>query len=298
MSWRGVHISQPARLSLKQNALAVEQDAEESVRIPLEDVAWIVLDTQQATLTAKLAAACMEAGIPLVVSDAHHMPCGVILPFHQHFRQAEVAHIQVAASPALKRRLWRKIVCAKILNQALTLERAQSPKAVRLRAMVSRVNPGDPENVESRAARGYWPAFFGQFNRQDDVDRRNALLNYGYAILRAGIARSLVAAGLLPAFGVHHRSVQNAFNLADDLIEPYRPSVDWIAYEVSGRRHAPDVEPLTLENRQAMANVLSLDILLDRQQMTVLTAIERSVESLVRAFSGKDASLLQLPSTW
>ena len=298
MAWRGVHISQPARLSLKQNALAIEQEEEESVRMPLEDVAWIVLDTQQATLTAKLAASCMEAGIPLVVSDAHHMPCGVVLPFHQHFRQAEVAHIQVAASPALKRRLWRKIVCAKIFNQALTLERARCPEVARLKAMVSRVKPGDPENVESRAARGYWPALFGKFNRQDDVDRRNALLNYGYAILRAGIARSLVAAGLLPAFGVHHRGVQNAFNLADDLIEPYRPSVDWMAYEVSGRRHVPDAKPLTLENRQAMATVLSFDILLDQQQMTILTAIERSVESLVRAFSGRDASLLQLPSTW
>ena len=297
MAWRGVHISQPARLSLKHNALVVDQE-DSAVCLPLEDVAWIVLDTQQATLTVKLAAACMEASIPLIISDASHMPCGVALPFHQHFRQAEVAHIQAVGRPALKRRLWCGIVRAKILNQALTLERAQVGKAAHLKEMIRHVKPGDPENVESRAARGYWPALFGQFTRQNVADRRNTLLNYGYAVLRAGIARSLAAYGLLPAFGIHHRSAQNAFNLADDLIEPYRPTVDWMAYEMAGRSRAPDANPLTLEDRQKMAGVLSFGVLLEKQQMPVLTAIDRSVESLVRAFSSRNASLLELPKTW
>ncbi|MDD9820618.1 MAG: type II CRISPR-associated endonuclease Cas1 [Nitrospira sp.] len=297
MSWRGVHVSRPARLSLKRNALVVDQ-GEEPVCLPLEDVTWIVLDTQQATLTAGLIAACMESGIPLVVSDARHMPCGVVLPFHQHFRQARVAHIQTAASPAFKRRLWRGIVRAKILNQALTLERAGIARAATLKEMVRHVKPGDPGNVESRAARGYWPALLGQFSRQDEADRRNALLNYGYAVLRASIARSLVAAGLLPAFGIHHQGVQNAFNLADDLIEPYRPAVDWMAWETSGMGDAPDAGPLTLEDRQTMAGVLSFDVRFENQRMQVLTAIEWSVESLVRAFVDRDSSLLQLPVVW
>ena len=297
MAWRGIHISTPARLSFKHKALVVEQE-EEIITFSLEDIAWIVLDTQQVTLTAKLLASCMEASVPLIVSDDQHIPCGVALPFHQHFQQAGVAQKQMAVSPSLKRRLWREIVRAKITNQAGLLDYTWSQNAGRLRAMVRHVKPGDPENIEARAARNYWPSLFNGFNRKNESDRRNALLNYGYAILRAGLARCIVAAGLLPAFGIHHRSILNAFNLADDLIEPYRPAVDKLAHELTTDVSGVDRDPLSLEDRQVMARVLSVDVSFEEQRMPILTAIERTVESLVQAFEQSKPSLLQLPRIW
>ena len=156
MAWRGIHISNPARLSFRQHALVIEQDEEDAAHFPLEDIAWIVFDTQQITLTAKLLAACMETGIPLICSDARHMPCGVALPFHQHFRQAEIAQKQIAVSAALKKRLWKEIIRSKIINQASVLSRiGQREQAETLKKISLHVKSGDPKNIEARAARFY-----------------------------------------------------------------------------------------------------------------------------------------------
>ncbi len=157
----------------------------------------------------------------------------------------------------------------------------------------SYAKPGDPNNIEARAARAYWRALFPNFHRHDDNDRRNGLLNYGYAILRSALARALTASGLLPSLGIHHRSLQNAFNLADDLLEPYRPMADWLACQ-----HAEDAaqdDPLSLQDRQKMIGVLSLDASLEEETMPVFTAMERTAMSLVQAFSQSDARRLALP---
>ena len=296
MAWRGLHITQPARLRLRNRRIAVAQDDAEHA-FPVEDVAWIVLDTQEATLTAGLISACMVAGIPILFSDARHMPCGLALPFHQHFLQADVAHRQVMTAEPLRKRLWQRMVQVKIENQAGTLERSQCQDAKALREMSRHVKSGDPGNVEARAARYYWPRLFQDFRRGDDEDRRNALLNYGYAVLRAAIARGLTASGLLPAFGIHHRSQQNAFNLADDLIEPFRPVVDWRVLEHCQAQGRDETE-LTKDDRQWMAGILSENVLLEGSQVSVLTATERAASTLVGAITEGDAALLALPVTW
>lgn len=295
MAWRSLHISQPARLSLKVGRLVVDQRDDESVSFPLEDVAWVILDTPQATVTSTLTAACAKAGIPVVYSDEKHIPCGVLLPFHQHWQQAAVARRQIAAASPLRKRLWQAIVRRKIENQAAVLDRAQVDGGQTLREMLRHVHSGDSGNVEARGARFYWQALFEDFRRHDEADLRNGMLNYGYAVLRSGVARGLVAAGLLPAFGIHHAGAQNAFNLADDLLEVLRPVADWAAYCLSGRGRRPDEANLTREHRRALTGVITEPLIIGSEQLTVLPAVDRMAASLVRALSGEGARALTLP---
>lgn len=294
MAWRGLHISKPCRLSLADGQIVVAQDDGE-VRLALEDVAWIVLDAPQSTVTSTILSACMTAGIALIATDATHTPCGVLLPFHQHFRQGEIAHRQAAISGPLKKRLWQKIVRAKIDNQAAALAAVGRGGAASLRGMSKLVGSGDPSNVEARAARYYWAQLWPEFRRDDGGDKRNKLLNYGYAVVRSGVARSLVAAGLLPAFGLKHASVTNAFNLADDIVEPFRPFVDSLAWRTADEGR-PSREDLTIDDRRAMAGALLTEAKFASESLTLLVAAERAAESLVRAIESSMPEVLELPS--
>lgn len=291
MAWRGLHLTQPARLSLRARQIVVAQEGGE-VALAAEDVAYIVLDTPQATLTTALLAACMEHGIAVVVTDPAHHPSGLLLPFHRHHRQAAVAALQLAASTPLRKRLWQALVRAKITNQAAALDTVGAAGAAPLRAMAALVGSGDPRNVEARAAREYWRNLFAKFRRDDGEDRRNRLLNYGYAVLRAAVARALVASGLLPCFGLHHAGETNAFNLADDLLEPFRPFVDVLAWQVARDREG---DALSIEDRRAMAAVALRSAMVGDEAMTLLGAAERGAASLVQALEGRSPALLRLP---
>lgn len=290
MAWKGVHLTKPSRLSLGDGQLVVEQEA--VTRIALEDIGWIIVDDPRVTLTSALLSACMALGIPLLVSDACHTPCGVVLPFHTHHRQAAVSAAQIALSVPRKKRIWQAIVRAKVENQAGCLEALNRPGADGLRAMVQHVGSGDPDNVEARAARVYWSNLFDDFIRSDESDRRNKLLNYGYAVVRAGVARALVASGLLPSIGLHHCSETNAFNLADDLVEPFRPMVDAAVFARTGAAR-PTTDDLTLEDRRAMAGLLVRDVAVGTDVTSLLVATEQVAESLARALD--DPGRLLLP---
>lgn len=294
MAWRGLHLSKPARLSLADGQIVIAQDDGE-VRLALEDVAWIVLDTPQATMTSALVSACMAAGIAVVATDETHTPSGVMLPFHRHFRQGEIAHMQVAMSAPLKKRLWQAVVRAKILNQAAALDRLGLEGAKPLREMARRVGSGDPDNMEARAAREYWARLFPEFRREDPRDRRNKLLNYGYAVVRSGVARALVASGLIPAVGFMHASATNAFNLADDIVEPFRPFVDVLAWHTAGECR-PSTDDLSLDDRRAMAGVLLSCARMGEEKVTLLVAAEKTAESLVRAMESGLPDALLLPA--
>jgi len=216
----------------------------------------------------------------------------MLLPFHRHHAQAHVARLQVGITRPLRKRLWQAIVIAKIENQAALLAALNRSQSAALYAMVARVRSGDPANVEARAARLYWPALFADFRRGDEGDRRNALLNYGYAVARAALARTAVASGLLPALGLHHTSRTNPFNLVDDLLEPFRPAVDRLVQKITtkGETGMP-----TVEERQCLAGVLTAPVTVDGCEMTVLAASELAVTSLVRAFEAREAGRLLLP---
>jgi CRISPR-associated protein Cas1 len=293
MAWRGVHLTKAARLSLADGQIVVSQSDGEA-RLPLEDVAWMVIDTPQAVLTTSLISACMEAGIALITTDARHTPSGVILPFHRHHRQAGIAELQVNASLPLKKRLWQAIVQSKIANQAVVLAQCSADPQP-LRTMLHLVGSGDPGNVEARAAREYWARLFPLFVRERAADKRNMLLNYGYAVVRSALARAAVASGLLPAFGLNHASAANAFNLADDLVEPFRPVVDRLVWQLSDRGRVSDGEP-SIEERRKLASVMLEEVWYSSESVTLLVACERTAESLVTALEGHSPALLRLPS--
>jgi CRISPR-associated protein Cas1 len=261
--------------------------------LPIEDVAWVVIDTPQVTLSTALIAACMDAGMAIITTDQTHTPSGMLLPFHRHHRQAEIAALQVGISAPLKKRLWQNIVQAKIANQAAVLT-GIGQNAAALLAMTRLVGSGDPDNTEARAARAYWPKLFTDFVRDDSSDKRNGLLNYGYAVVRSAVARALVAAGLLPAFGVNHASVTNAFNLADDLVEPFRPFVDRLVWQLSDQGRDKRGQT-TVEQRRSLASIPTEETRLGSETVTLLVAAERAAESLVRAMECNSAALLQLP---
>jgi CRISP-associated protein Cas1 len=292
MAWKGVHLSRPAKLNTADGQIVVSQDDGEA-RLPLEDVAYLILDAPHATLTSTLLSACMENGVVVVTTDARHTPNGMLLPFHSHHRQAGVAYMQTALGEPLKKRCWQRIVIAKIDNQAEHIDRRGRGGAEALRAMCDKVGSGDPDNIEARAAREYWSRLFDDFYRSNESDLRNKLLNYGYAIVRAAIARALVAYGCLPALGLHHESAANAFNLADDIVEPFRPFVDALAFEqAAGREKSSE---LTVADRRAMAGIPMRDCRVAGETVTLLVAAEKAAESLVQAMEGKSAALLKLP---
>jgi CRISPR-associated protein Cas1 len=291
LAWRGLHITEPSKLSLSQGQLAIQQ-ADDTVTLPIEDLAWIILDTPKATVTSACLSVCFEHGISFLFSDSRHLPAGIALPFHQHHLQAGLARDQAAISAPLKKQLWAHIVRRKILNQASALEQA-GVDARSLRAMAMRVRSGDAGNLEAQAAREYWSLFFRDFRRSDSGDGRNGYLNYAYAVARAVVARAITAHGLVPALGVHHDSLANPFNLADDLLEPFRPYADLKVRETlngRGRNAEPDVS-----DRRALAALPQANVRVGSEAMSFLAATELCAASLVSAIRGRKSELLALP---
>ena len=218
MAWQNLLISRPARLTLKNRQLRCEQDSGE-VNLALEDITSIVLESPQITLTSALIAACADENIAIITCDETHTPNGLLTSFLPHSRQAGMLRVQMAWSKPFTKRLWQLIVKQKITNQAATLKLCGKEHA-RLNKLATEVDSGDTKNCEAQAARLYFNLLFegvshDTFRRHGD-DLPNAALNYGYAVLRAAIARELVQFGFIPALGIHHCSELNAFNLADD----------------------------------------------------------------------------------
>lgn len=272
MNWRGIHISEAARLSVKQGQILLER-RDESFTFPLEDMAFLILDTQQVSLTAALLARCAEAGCLIICCNDKHMPCGSLLPFHTFYRHTETLQQQIAISEARKKRLWQQIVRRKIHNQAWSLRKAGRP--------------------DKQAARLYWQYWEESFNRdQDGADRLNVMLNYGYALVRALMARELAGRGFSPALGVHHRSMANAFNLADDMIEPWRPFVDSLVLEIC--RKSSEQTRFGLEDRRALANIFFQPVSMDGSEMLLLDAVKKQIEQL-RVFYLKLRDDIPLP---
>lgn len=293
MAWKGVHLTRPARLSLVQGQLSVAQSDGDTI-IALEDIAWIVADDHRTTITVSLIAACAEQGVALITSDARHMPSTLTLPFHTHHRTAAIARLQLDVGAPLKKRIWQAIVRTKINNQFAVLQNIGIGHLPPLPEMAARVRSGDPENIEAHAARAYWQAMFDNFTRGNEADLRNKALNYAYAVLRGCIARALTAAGFLPAIGLHHNSMTNPFNLADDLMEPFRPLADLAVFNLIRSRDS--IDDLTREDRQILAGLPVNDAGMDGETHSILHASEVASQSLVRTYESKEVTSLVLPA--
>lgn len=285
MAYRNVIITTPCRIHCKQGQLIVQGDA--SASFPIEDLVSVLIESRQCTITTAALAALAEEGVTVFSCDEKHIPCSITLPFARHSRQLEITRTQLDWTQPARNRWWQQVVQAKIGNQAECLALCGCcEKAALLRRRAAGVRSGDRENREATAAALYFPALFGDgFTRGEESDARNAALNYGYAILRGCMARCLTVYGFIPWLGLHHSSTLNAWNLADDMMEPYRPLVDlFVAAQV--REDAP----LDTRLKSCLFNLLNMDIRSGGQRHSVAYAMERQVQSL-----RSDTKMLVLP---
>lgn len=291
MVWRSVMISQPARLCCEHFSLAIEQ--QQTSYIPFEDIAIIVLDHKEIVMTHPVLSKCAEQGISLFSTGQDHLPNGIFLPYLQYSRTTKLLRLQQNLKKPLIKKAWAVIVQQKILNQALCLRLAkpEQEKIINLlHALAKKVRSGDTNNIEAQAAQRYFTALFNSGFQRKQINVINGALNYGYAIIRGAIARGLVAHGLFPPFGIFHNNELNAFNLADDLIEPFRPVIDlWVV------NHIIEQQQLTTLDKAALVRLLHTDIKMPTGTMSVLSAIEQCVESLVRYLETSGEQDLALP---
>jgi len=291
MPFRNIIVQNDAHMSLKNSQLRVQTQTADAT-LPIEDINMILIENRQTVLSSALLSALAGSGVAVFVCDERHMPSAVLEPYAQHSRGLEIARNQLNLSLPAKKQMWKQIVVAKILNQAICLSLCGEMAASReLKDIVKHVKSGDEGNAEGYAASKYFPALFrGGFVRRDDGDHRNAWLNYGYAIVRGCVARSLAVYGFLPMFGLQHHSTLNQFNLADDFIEPYRQIVDLYTAKYS----AFDDGGLTSSTKAQLVNLLNYDILINKNKHTLARAIELTVQSFSAVCAGR-AKVLNLP---
>lgn len=293
MAWRSVVITRPSWLKLKHQALQVEQD-DGVVQIPLEDMAVLLIEHPQVILTAQVLSECAARQIAVITVGENHHPNGVLLAHFPHSRALKVMRGQLEMGLPQRKQLWQTIIRQKIRNQAAVLARhGHETPARRLDALAREVRSGDTGMAEAQASQLYFPALFGKGFARKQERFHNAALNYGYTIVRAALARSLVAYGFLTAFGLHHRSEQNAFNLADDLIEPFRPLLDSYVLEHFPRE---EEENLTPAIKATLVGFLYEDVLLadhsgSKGSSTLLAAIDEVVMSLSRQLESSSGHL-------
>lgn len=288
MEYRNIFLANPARLSVQREQLVIEQA--EKFTVPLEDISALLIESQQVQLTVHAAAALAERGVTVLFCDEKHLPCAQLLPINQYCRQRKMLMAQCSMGKPLKKQLWQQIVVQKIRNQARCLRFCGREGWEELHRLSDHVLSDDSDNREAVAAALYFPALFGEgFSRGDD-DPRNAALNYGYAILRGSIARNLVVHGLEPCVGLHHRSELNNFNLADDLIEPFRPVVDlYVAQNFS-----EEDEVLTPKQKAGLFNLTNYLVRQAGRNYRVMLSVGRSCAALANSIAQQEL-LLELP---
>ena len=281
-------ISRPAKLRREHFSLAIEQ--EQTAYVPFEDIAIIVLNHREIQLTHPVLSACADYGIGLYATGDNHQPNGVFLPFLGHSRTTRLMRKQLDIARPLAKQAWAQIVRRKIQNQTAVLRLCGKNGTDRMDSYVRRVRSGDTDNVEGQAAAFYFGQLFGQGFFRAEKRWTNAALDYGYAILRGAISRGLVAHGMHPPIGLFHASEQNAFNLADDLIEPFRPLIDLHV------AHNPALTEgdLVPQDKAALIALLNVDVGMPQGKMSTLSAIDYTVESLARLLEQGEGEL-ELP---
>lgn len=291
---RTLYFGNPAYLNRRNEQMVINipnaqglDDASGLNTIPIEDIGIVILDHQQITITHSLISALIENNVAIIHCNETHHPSGLMMPLASNTTQTEKFRAQIDASIPLKKNLWQQTVSSKISNQAALLKKKNKPIDNML-YWSKEVKSGDTENHEARAAAYYWQNIFPEnlnFRRSREGLPPNPLLNYGYAILRASIARGLVASGLLPTLGIFHRNKYNAYCLADDIMEPYRPFVDQIVLEMVD--NGEDFTELTNANKAQLLKIPALDIVFDGERSPLMVGIQKTTSSLVKCFEGK-----------
>lgn len=260
---------------------------------PIEDIGVIVIESEQVTLSSYLISALLENKVAIIVCNDKHMPAGLMLPIVGNTEQSERYDAQITASLPLKKQLWQQTIAMKIRNQGAVLKKVNNLEIGNMLAWSSQVKSGDPDNLEGRAAAYYWRNLFGEdsgFVRRQEGEDPNGLLNYGYAILRAVIARSLVASGLIPTLGIHHSNKYNAYCLADDIMEPYRPYVDLMVVNLIQKFHLPP--EISKETKKHLLTIPTIDVKMGKLSRPLMVAASMTTASLAKCYLGETRKLV------
>lgn len=297
--------SNPAYLSLRdgqlvikipeiQNSKGVLEELKEKSVItrPIEDIGVLVIDNRQVTVTSAVLDALLANNCAVITCDARSMPVGLLLPLYGNTTQSERFRVQIDASLPLKKQLWQQTIRYKIINQAAVLSECTDAETHCMKVWAADVRSGDPQNVEAKAAAYYWKNIFRDvtgFIREREGTPPNNMLNYGYAILRAVVARSLVSSGLLPTLGIHHHNRYNAYCLADDIMEPYRPYVDRLVVNIMAR-YGHDMA-LTREIKMQLLSIPTIDVKIGGKRSPLMVGVSQTTASLYKCFSGKSRKI-------
>ena len=300
-----LYFGNPAYLSLTNDQLVIklpevekndsfpESFKKQAVRtIPTEDIGVVILDHKQVTVTQGLLEKLLENNCAVITCNSKRMPVGLLLPLCGNTIQNERFKDQIEASLPLKKQLWQQTIKQKIENQAAVLKQTRNETVKNMQIWANNVKSGDPDNYEARAAAYYWKSLFPDilnFTRDREGIPPNNLLNYGYAILRAIVARSLVSSGLLPTLGIHHHNKYNAYCLADDIMEPYRPFIDKLIIEIIEKWGCPD--ELTTEIKSKLLEIPVLDVKIDGKRSPLMIAVGQTTASLYKCFNGEQRKI-------
>ena len=300
-----LYFGNPAYLSLRMEQMVIKlPEVEKATDIssvtkeqsvvtrPIEDIGIVVLDNKQITITQGLLEALLENNCAVITCDSQRMPVGLMLPICGNTVQSERFQDQISASLPLRKQLWQQTVKAKINNQARVLTICSQVESRCMKKWSDDVKSGDSDNQEARAAAYYWKKIFTNikcledFTRNRDGIEPNNLLNYGYAILRAIVARALVSSGMLPTFGIHHHNRYNAYCLADDIMEPYRPYVDELVYKIVEKYGADNLQ-LTKEIKTVLLSIPTIDVVISGKRSPLMVGVTQTTASLYKCFSGE-----------
>lgn len=287
---RTLYFGNPAYLSIELNQLVVERpDTNDKSSIPVEDIGVVLLDHPQITITHSVIKRLLENKVALISCDELHLPSGLMLPLEGNYIQSEKYKHQIDASIPLKKNLWQQTVKAKIENQMLVLKKLNKPYK-RLEVLSNRVQSGDTGNLEAQASAYYWPTLFKGFIRDRFGNPPNNLLNYGYTILRAMIARALLSSGLMPTLGIFHKNKYNAYCLADDIMEPYRPFVDLVAHDLFFGMNIDNF--LDKEAKVRLLSIATVDAMFGKTRSPLMVGISRTTASLYECFEGTKKNII------
>ena len=267
------------------------EEKREDAAVPIEDVGMVILDNPQIIVSNALLMALNENNSAIISCDTSHLPYGMMLPMFSHHAFTEKLHDQLNASLPLMKNLWQQTVTSKIENQSAVLKRV-GIDTKKMDFYLTDIKSGDPGNVEGRAAAYYWDNLFrgAIFLRHRFGEPPNNLLNYGYAVLRAIVARSLIASGLFPSIGIHHRNKYNPYCLADDIMEPFRPYVDWLVLDIV--KEGQEMEELTPEIKKQLLQIPVIDVIIDEKSSPLMVAVQRTTASLASCFDGSSRKIL------
>jgi CRISP-associated protein Cas1 len=289
---RTLHFSNPAKLSIRLDQLVIETP-DRTATVPVEDIGIIFLENPQITLTQPVLQRLLSNNAAVITCDEKHLPAGMFLNLEGHSEHAARARGQLESSEPLRKQLWMQTIKAKLANQAAVLKYVEQPHK-QLLTLSKEVLSGDSNNLEGQGARYYWQHVFKAdfifFERSRTGDPPNNMLNYGYAVLRATVARALVGAGLLPVRGIHHRNQYNAYALADDIMEPYRPYVDKLVYDII--QVEDDIDELHKGLKVELLKIPAMDVWVDDQKSPLMVALVRTSASLAQCFEGKSKKIL------